>query len=449
MFSCAFGDIRLSRRAEVLFERIVSTGSVVLRRIGGDRAGEIAAHRFLDNGSVNAQAIFDTLSARTIEVCKGRTVLAVQDTTEINFAGRDASRHGLGEAGGDKSVGFFIHSLIAVDADDGAVVGLVDARIWTRHKVPAAVRRQQVFGQKESVRWLEMIESARHRLGSKANQVIVVADRESDIYSVFARRPEAVHLIIRASFNRQTVSPQGQLFDIADGLNELGHTNIKIAAKPGQKARQAQIVLRAGPVVVAKPKESPEHTEAASVTLNLVEATELNPPKGVKAVNWRLLTTLPVRDLDKARTVVNMYRLRWRIEEVFRTLKTNGLDLGATQIEAAHRLFKLAALGLVAATRIVQLVDARDGSPRPASDIADPKLHDAFDAIGKNLEGKTTRQKNPHTKGTLAWLAWITARLGGWNCYYKPPGPKTMAKGWQQLATMTAGYIMALENKDV
>ena len=119
-----FPDIRLSVRAEELYERIVATGSLVLRRLGGDRAGEIAAHRFLDNERVSAGSILDTLSHRTLETCPRRRVLVVQDTTEINFAGRDASRSGLGQAGGDKSVGFFIHGLIAVDIDTSSVLGL-------------------------------------------------------------------------------------------------------------------------------------------------------------------------------------------------------------------------------------------------------------------------------------------------------------------------------------
>ncbi len=87
-------DTRLSARADQIFESIVATGSVVLRRIGGDRAGEVAAHRFLDNDRVTHEAIIDTLSLRTIEACKGRKIVAVQDTTEINFSGRDATMLG-------------------------------------------------------------------------------------------------------------------------------------------------------------------------------------------------------------------------------------------------------------------------------------------------------------------------------------------------------------------
>ena len=151
----------------------------------------------------------------------------------------------------------------------------------------------------------------------------------------------------------------------------------------------------------------------------------------------------------EAAEVVRLYRLRWRIEEVFRVLKSDGLKLEDTQVEAAERLFKLAALALGAAVRILQLTDARDGSRRPATDVIDGALIEPVAAIGKSLEGKTERQKNHHPKGSLAWLAWITARLGGWNCYYKPPGPKTMATGWKQLAAMLEGYITASDQAHV
>jgi len=141
--------------------------------------------------------------------------------------------------------------------------------------------------------------------------------------------------------------------------------------------------------------------------------------------------------------------LRWRIEEVFRALKSDGMRLEDTQRQQAGRLFKLALVGLVAATRTRPLVNARDGSPRPATDVIDAALLPAADAIGPRLEGKTARQHNPHPRHSLAWLAWIIARLGGWNCYYKPPGPKTMHAGWAQFAAMAAGFFVASDKQNV
>jgi hypothetical protein len=69
--------------------------------------------------------------------------------------------------------------------------------------------------------------------------------------------------------------------------------------------------------------------------------------------------------------------------------------------------------------------------------------------IGKDLKGKTKRQQNPHQQGSLPWLSRITARLGGWNCYYKPPGPKTIAIGWNQLTTKVSGVIIAQRANDM
>ena len=78
-----------------------------------------------------------------------------------------------------------------------------------------------------------------------------------------------------------------------------------------------------------------------------------------------------------------------------------------------------------------------------------PELITAVAAIGATLEGKTPRQKNRHAKGSLAWLAWVVARLGGWNCSYDKPGPKTMASGWPRLAAMLDGWRLAGRTRDV
>ena len=107
-------------------------------------------------------------------------------------------------------------------------------------------------------------------------------------------------------------------------------------------------------------------------------------------------------------------------------------------------MFKLTAIALVAAVRTIQFVDAQDGSPRLAFDVADEDLVTVAEAIGPTLEGKTARQKNPHPPRSLAWLSWIAARLGGWNCYYGKPGPKTMRSGFNGLEAMAAGYPIAM-----
>lgn len=113
------------------------------------------------------------------------------------------------------------------------------------------------------------------------------------------------------------------------------------------------------------------------------------------------------------------------------------------------RLFKLAVRGLVASARIIQLVDARDGSERLATDVIDDDQIEAAAAIGERLEGATKRQQNPHAKGSLSWLSWIAPRLGGWNRYYKPPGPKTMARDLRSLMDRIEGYMVRQSRQHV
>jgi hypothetical protein len=445
-----FGDKRLDMRAATMLDQIVSAGSLVGRTFGQTREGEIAAHRFLSSSRVDAAKVLSPHIAATAEATRGLRIVAAQDTTEINFAGRDKRRKGLGPAGNGDAKGFFIHPLIAIDADSEALIGVAGARVWTRDEAPTRAHRLRPFEDKESARWLEGAESAATNLAPTAAQVIVVADREGDIYPLFARRPARVAFVIRAAQDR-ALAGGTSLFAAPQTWSELGQIKVQVAAGgTGVKGRTATVALKAGTVIIRKPTTSGHTKDPAHLSLGFVEAREIDVPADVtKPLHWRLVTSLPVDTLADATDAVRLYRLRWRIEEVFRVLKSDGLKLEDSQVETAGRLFNLAALGLVAAARIIQLVDARDGSTRPATDCIRADQIEAAAAIGAALEGRTARQKNSHPKGSLAWLAWIVARLGGWNCYYKPPGPKTMAHGLDRLCDRLEGFQIARETQHV
>jgi len=440
-----FGDVRREKAGAAFFEGVMETGSLVLRKVGSDRAGEMSAHRFLTSPHVTAEEIIETAGTRTASACIGRRIVAAQDTTEINFSGRDRGRRGLGPAGDGKTPGFFCHGMVAIDVDTEAVLGVVHADIWTRPAEQASERRARPIEDKESFRWIEGTAAAADLLNSAA-QLIVIGDRESDIYSQFARVPPGAELIVRAAQNRKLANDEN-LFDAPSDWREFGAMDIIVPPhRPGEAARIARVGVKAGRVCIAKPRNGAAKADPATVTLTYVEVSETNPPKGHKPIIWRLLTTLPVAgepdEFAAAQEIVRLYRLRWRIEQVFRAMKSDGLRLEETQVKDATSLFNLAAIALIAAARTIQLVDARDGSPRPASDVADPDLIAAAEAIGPTLERGTARQKNPHPLHSLAWLSWIVARLGGWNCYYKPPGPKTMRAGWDRLTERAAGYAI-------
>ena len=436
------GDVRIGKRGDRLFSEIVAGGTLVLRKLSGGRASELGAHRFLGSKAVNPQDIIREFGERTAQACVGRVVVAAQDTTEINFAGRESKLAGLGPAGDGKTLGFFAHPVIAVDAEDEAVLGLAGARIWTRGTERTGNDKSRAFADKESECWLEGVETAAQVL-QQAAKVIVVGDRESDIYEMFAKRPSRVEVLVRSRCDRK-LADGGMLYETAGGFAKAAEIEVVVASKGiGDKGRTARVEVSFGKVALARPRAVKASEADDSLVMYLLQVREINPPDAAKALLWRLLTSMPIETAEQAVTAIGYYRLRWRIEQVFRVLKRDGLALEKTQVAEASRLFNLTALALGAATRIIQLTDARDHSKRPASDVLAADQMDAADALSTSLEGKTQRQKNPHPKASLSWLAWITARLGGWNCYYKPPGPKTMADGWKRLSNILQGFQLA------
>jgi hypothetical protein len=104
-----------------LHTRLVAVGGVGIRvrRLGGNRAGEIRLTRFLRNEAVTTEEMVETAGLRTAGCCVGRQVLAIQDTTVVRSKG-----------GG----GLYLHPVLAVDAEDGAILGLVHAEFMSRDK---------------------------------------------------------------------------------------------------------------------------------------------------------------------------------------------------------------------------------------------------------------------------------------------------------------------------
>ncbi|MET7243361.1 IS4 family transposase, partial [Methylobacterium sp. EM32] len=321
------GDVRTEARGAWLFERIVTTGSVVLSSVGGSEAGTAAAHRYLSSSCADWQGILQAFAARTAQACAGRPIVAVQDTSEINFTSAAAGRHGLGPAGNGRNPGFFLHPVIAVDAEDEAVLGLVDAQLWTRAARPTAPRHRRPVEHKESQRWITGAAAAATALADTAQSLIVVADQEGDIYSHFARRPAGSDLLVRARHDRPLVEG-GSLQDKASWPVATTGT-VEVPARPGVPARIAKVRLQAGAVEVVRPSGLGAR-EPASLRLHGVCVQELAPPAGVTPLCWRLLTTRAVPDAAAAQEMVRLYRLRWRVEIVLPQLtKASALAIRA------------------------------------------------------------------------------------------------------------------------
>ena len=432
---------------------LVAQPGPCIRRLAGTRAREIQFTRFLRNEAVTAAEMAQHAGALTAQRVAGREVVAIQDTTEVVLGGRRAQAAGYGIVGkGGATRGLLLHPVLAVEVGSEALLGLVTMDIWNRPPEALAPRRQRATADKESQRWITGMQQAGHVL-TAASRVTVVSDRESDFYEMFAQRPENVDLVVRACQNRRIVAPaqapeDGLLFPFIDRLPEQGQFVITIPAAPGRKARIAVLAVRYTPVMLRKPRNGADPALPASLPVTVVDVRETAPPAdGSEPLHWRLLTTHSVTTPAQARYVIDLYRLRWIGEEFFLTLKTAGFDVEAADIGTPAVMINFLAAATVAAVTVKQLVQARDGTTdQLLTDAFDPDDQPILEAISDKLAGKTERQRNPHPKGSLAFAAWVIARLGGWTGYYGKPGSRIMRRGLQDYRAIKYGTSLGFHD---
>lgn len=421
----------------------MSQASVCLRRLAsGSRREVIGFGRFMANPRVTVEALIEGWGAGASEACAERHVLAIQDTSEINFATTQQHRRGLGEIGKGTGHGLLLHAMLGVDAETGGILGLVAGRIWTRKGRVEVPHAERLVEDKESERWLSTAEAAKPVLASAA-MVTEVSDRESDLYAKWARVPEPGFHILTRAWHDRPIKGGGKLSSAA--LLPAGEVLVELRARPGRPARTARLVARFAQLEVVRPKNMIEKGLADTVAVSLVEVAEIGAAPGVEPIFWRLLTTHGVENAAMAWRVVDWYRQRWIIEQFFRTLKQQGLKLEDSQLESADRLLKLTAIAARAACTIMQLVQARDGISGQEARIAfTPDEIETLRALVPTLEGKTALQKNPHPQLSLAWAAWVIAKLGGWDGYPKstPPGPITFRHGLEYFKAINHGRTL-------
>ncbi len=421
---------------------MVSQSSVCLRQLAlGRRKGIVGYGRFLANENVTVEALIEGWGLSASQACAGRHVLAIQDTSEFCFRTTSEHSRGLGEIGKGRGRGLLLHAMLGVDAETGGLLGLVSGDIWTRKGRVETSHNERTLPQKESQRWVTTAEVAKGVL-APAGMVTELSDRESDFFAKWALVPESnFHILTRAMRDRRIVEGGGTLSTAP--LMDGSKCEVVLRERHGRAARTAHLKIRYGRVTLKSPIKTIEEGLPDTVEVSLVEVVEVNPPADVEAISWQLLTTHPVEDDAKAWTIVGWYRQRWIIEQFFRTLKQQGLQVEDSQVEDGKRLIKLTAIAAHAAVIIMQLVQARDGQSQQSADLAfTPSEIQTLEALVPQLEGKTQLQKNPHPKRSLAWAAWVIAKLGGWDGYPKstPPGPVTFKNGLKTFHAMARGW---------
>lgn len=418
--------------------------TVNLRQLGGNRASEVKFGRWLANKKVTQMELIKEVTEKTKKPAAGRHVLAIQDTSEINYQAHVNRVSGLGTVGNGKDVGFFIHPLLVLDAEDATCLGFGAIKTWIRTKEADPNYPKLPIEEKESYRWIETAAIGKEVL-SEAEMITVIADRESDIYEEWYRIPDKrTHMITRACRDRKLTNGD-MLFNYINKIESIGTYEIEVNERVGKRsAHIARLEIKLGEIEIKKPKKCNDKNAPAGVKLRVIDVKEV--PETVvgeeEAIHWCLLTTHEIKTQEDALQIVKWYCLRWNIEQLFRTLKKQGLDIESSQVETAEGLMKLIILALYVALQTMQLMLAREGKDQLVSIVFNEREQKVLMLAQKKLEGKTQKQKNPHSPEKLSWAAWIIARLGGWKGYKSesPPGPITMLRGLRRFESLFEGY---------
>lgn len=429
---------------------------VSIRQISRSRAEQIGYYRFLENKNVKVSELAQSLSDHCMLQVEGKHILAISDSSEINLQSHSGrlKPEGAGVVGNNTDIGFFIHPTLIIEAANGFPLGLSTVKVWTRDKDHASKHERRYYKQpiekKESYKWLNSADKSQQCLSMGGAKTIThIGDRESDLFEVFADVADKNnHLLIRSRQDRRLMGKQHGLYTELGQLPCSGTYTVDIPAdtRIDRNVREALVAIRHTVVEIKRPDKLNAHDYPQSIRAYAVEAIEISPPTGQKPIHWRLLTTHRVTCLEQALQVIKWYTWRWRIEQLFATLKTAGLNLEATQLETTVAIQKLTVLALSVALRILQLIIGRD-NPQLNADLAfSNEQQQCLLNLTPQLEGKTMKQRNPYPCKSLPWATWIIARLGGYKGYdsQKPPGIKTLARGLNQFESLFYGWKLAL-----
>lgn len=438
-------------------ESIYNTNSAVMNKCFTARKDYMGACRFMNNEKVDTEVILKEIQEKTNVYCAGKHVLCITDTSEYNYHSHKGklAKDTLGKISDNRSLGIFVHPSLIVDAADLMPIGYSDINIWTR---PADLAKKQErnytkqpIEEKESNKWKQSLKASKQCL-TQAQTITQIADREGDIYELFAANQlidskvetnaqTKVETLCRVRCNRVLIDQDVKLYAHLDAQPVMGNTIIEVKAnhKIGRAKHEAAFDIKYAEVHIKRPANKNKQLPK-SIKLNCIEAKEKQDTikDGQPAVHWRLLTSHPVNNIDEALQIIEWYKARWAVEELFAITKSRGLKVEDSQFETFEALKKVMLFTFIAALKILQLTKGRKNSNQPASIIFSEIEVGLIEVLIKKYEGKTIKQQNQYEKYTLAWAAWLIGRMGGWKGYQSesPPGAKTMTRGLDKLNIM-------------
>lgn len=448
-----FGEVDLGDQRRT--ERLVKSFDEMQRHPGGTLPDKLASpavlkgfYRLCAYPETTHKTLITALRTFTLAriLAHPRDVLILHDDTELDYTTLESLSDDLGQIGRGTRRGYICHNVLAVDAETGEVLGLLDQILHRRAEAPKKRKLSEHRNRqsRESLLWVK----------GTANlpsdwRLIDVADQGASTFEFLEHETHSGRrFVIRNGKSRkchaghERTGPKYDLKTYAQSMPELGRFTMDVQSQGGQKPRQrrddAEFVVRGGAVLLLRPHAKCGNHGNDPLPLYVVLVTELNPPKGEKPIEWLLLTNEPVATLEHAQRVAGWYKRRWVIEEYHKALKT-GCQIEDMQFTKVSRLQP--AIALLSAVALT-LLDLRSASRRPDAKTRAAKTILAVEYVEVL---SVWRYGKLRADLTVHEFFMALARLGGHQNRKQdsPPGWLVLWRGWVKLEQQLTGYEAA------
>lgn len=438
------GEKRLEKRLVRVAERLFLRPQSPINQASETWAETKAAYRLFDNEKVEAREIFASHRARTRHRLQAvPLVLAIQDTTYLNFSPHRKTQ-GLGPIGDRQREpqGLIMHSTLAVQPDGGSL-GLLTHDLWVRQGYGTkAQRKHTAITQKESYKWLRALEQTAQAAATTPGRVVTVCDREADVYEFMAeaQRLEA-EFVIRAAWNRG-VAGRTRLWEHLAQQPSCGRFTFDLPGRGKQPQRTATVELRFAAVVFRPPQRdrSVAPRKLPALRLYAVFVKEVNASAEASALEWMLLTNIPVASFADALERLTWYKCRWQIEVYHKVLKS-GCRVEACRLETAARLRRYITLLSIIAWRLHWLTQVNRA--RPAAPARTILSEEELAALQLSVPPKPQPSAIQSVRDAVRAIAGLGGFLG--RTRDGEPGVTAIWRGWQRLADLTLMWELTTE----
>lgn len=443
------GDPRRTDRLVKVAAALGENPSVSLPRSMRNWADTQGAYRFLNNEAVTHEQIMMPHWIQTRSEAEQRSqVLLIGDTTDVNLSSHKTMK-GLGPVGrGKKAQGFFVHSVLAIEASNKQLLGCMGQEPFVREPAPEKETKAE-----RNARWRESLiwEQSIQRIGPvPANtQWIYVGDRGSDIFRFWQHCEELGYdYVTRVAQNRNVLVEEEDecedqtakhLKPLARSLPAQGALVMTVPAQHGRPEREALVNISWSQVAIQPPVDGTA-LHMTQVKASLVRVWEPEPPEGVEALEWILVTSVTVTTREDAWQRVTWYKWRWFVEDFHKVLKT-GCLLEDRCLQTVEAMCNLLAILTPTAMRLLWLRQTAQIAPdTPATEVISKEVIQVVLHLDKRPQATLTARDLWHT----------IARFGGYlnRKSDPPPGWQTLWKGWIYVQTVLQGVYLARQFPD-